>query len=112
MLSLALGFSVSRAGGLAPTALGRLATVTLLASPLLFSGVAFSTLLARRGQLADAMAFNVIGAMVGGLVEYNSMYFGFRSLYVAAGLFYALAFASALVAFRDQRVEVSAPGPA
>jgi SAM-dependent methyltransferase len=112
MLTLGLGWVVSRGGGLAPTALGRLGTVVLLASPLLFSGVSFSTLLARRGLAADAMAFNVIGAMVGGLVEYNSMYFGFRSLYLVAGVFYAFAFASALAVFKEVPVAASAPGPA
>lgn len=111
MLSLGLGYGVSRAGGLTPTPWGRLATVLLLASPLLFSGVAFSTLLARRGQVAEAMALNVLGAMVGGLVEYNSMYFGFRSLYLIAGAFYALAFASAVIGVKRQLVELPATGP-
>ena len=31
---------------------------------------------------------NLFGAMVGGLLEYNSMYFGFQFLYIlAAGLY-------------------------
>jgi hypothetical protein len=34
------------------------------------------------------MSANLFGAMCGGLVEYNSMYFGIRALYViAAGLY-------------------------
>jgi len=38
------------------------------------------------------MASNLLGAMLGGFLEYNSMYFGFRSLYVLALGLYALAF--------------------
>jgi hypothetical protein len=41
------------------------------------------------------MAFNIIGAMLGGLLEYNSMYFGFSSLYLFAAVMYAAAFVSA-----------------
>ena len=37
------------------------------------------------------MAVNLLGAMLGGLLEYNSMYFGFRFLYLLAMSFYVLA---------------------
>jgi hypothetical protein len=40
------------------------------------------------------MAMNLLGAICGGLLEYNSMYFGFRSLYAVAIVCYALAFVS------------------
>ena len=55
---------------------------------LFFSGLVFSTLLARTGNVSAAMASNLLGAMCGGLLEYNSMYFGFRFLYwIAIGLY-------------------------
>jgi hypothetical protein len=47
------------------------------------------------------MASNLLGAICGGLLEYNSMYFGFRSLYVIAMGCYVLAFASELVYARS-----------
>jgi hypothetical protein len=48
----------------------------------------FSTLVARTGNVSAAMASNLLGAMCGGLLEYNSMYFGFRFLYwIAIGLY-------------------------
>jgi hypothetical protein len=46
------------------------------------------------------MAANLLGAMCGGLLEYNSMYFGFRSLHLLAMAFYAAAFVYALAAPR------------
>lgn len=93
LASLAGGWMAS-GGGFAPTPAGRVAAVVLLTCPLLFSGVAFSALLAGRARVSDALAVNVFGAMFGGLLEYNSMYFGFRFLYLLAGGLYLLGFAS------------------
>jgi hypothetical protein len=49
------------------------------------------------------MAMNLLGAICGGLLEYNSMYFGFQSLYVLAMGCYLLAFVSDLVFMRRAR---------
>jgi hypothetical protein len=98
--SLALGWFVARAGGLPSTAAGRIASAALLTSPLFFSGVVFSTLLGTRGSVAAVMAANLLGAMAGGLLEYNSMYFGFRFLYLLAMALYAVAWVQTLVGRR------------
>ena len=89
--SLALGLAVARSGGFAPTATGKLATVLVLTCPLFFSGIVFSTLIAGDEPLSGAMALNLLGAMCGGLLEYNSMYFGFQFLYWLALALYAAA---------------------
>jgi hypothetical protein len=44
---------------------------------------------------------NLLGAMCGGILEYNSMYFGFRFLYLLAIGLYAAALLSGL-AFRSR----------
>jgi spermidine synthase len=95
--ALALGWYIARSGGFSSTASGRIETLIVLTCPLLFSGIAFSTLLSRQGLLSRIMASNLLGAICGGLVEYNSMYFGFQSLYLAAIVCYLLAFASEFV---------------
>jgi hypothetical protein len=41
-------------------------------------------------SVSVALSSNLIGAMVGGCLEYNSMYFGYRSLYVLAILIYGV----------------------
>jgi hypothetical protein len=93
--SLALGLAVAHSGGLPPTAAGKLATVLLLTVPLFFSGIVFSTLIAGTDSISGAMALNLIGAMCGGLLEYNSMYFGFQFLYwLAIALYLAAALSS------------------
>jgi hypothetical protein len=76
----------------------------VLSVPLLFSGIVFSTLLSVRGHISGIMAMNLLGAILGGLLEYNSMYFGFRALYLMAMACYVLAFVSELV-FRNQDAE-------
>jgi hypothetical protein len=90
--SLVLGLLVTRSGGFAPTLGGKLASIVVLTCPLFFSGMVFSTLIAGTRVVSGAMALNLLGAMCGGLLEYNSMYFGFRFLYGLAAALYACAF--------------------
>jgi hypothetical protein len=94
--ALFLGWYVAREGGFASTPLGRLETSIVLTLPLLFSGIVFSTLLSSKGQVSGMIAMNLLGAICGGLLEYNSMYFGFRFLYLIAIGCYLLAFVSKL----------------
>jgi len=105
LASLGLGLAVAAAGGFAPTAAGKAATVLVLTCPLFFSGIVFSTLVARAGNVASALALNLLGAMVGGLLEYNSMWLGFRSLYWLAIVLYA----AALVTSVARRPGAAAP---
>jgi hypothetical protein len=47
-------------------------------------------LLSAEHRISSVMAVNLMGTMCGGILEYNSMYFGFRFLYVLAlGLYLA-----------------------
>ncbi len=66
----------------------------VLTFPVFFSGLAFSRELVRYGSTANALSCNILGAIVGGLLEYNSMYFGFKFLYLLAIFFYFMAYLS------------------
>jgi spermidine synthase len=101
--ALAAGWLSARSGGFASTPIGRLETVALLSLPLLFSGIVFSTLLSGRANISGIMAINLLGAIVGGLLEYNSMYFGFQALYPMAIVCYVLAFVSGFL-FLNRRL--------
>jgi len=90
--SLGIGWLIANGGGLPSTTAGRLATAFVLTCPMFFSGIVFSTLLDSGGKISAIMSINLLGAMCGGLLEYNSMYFGFRSLYLVAMASYFLAF--------------------
>lgn len=84
-------------------ALGKLLVPIALTAPLFFAGLIFSTVLARSGDIGHALSANLFGAMLGGLLEYNSMYFGLKSLYPLGIAIYLLAFLC------SRRQGVSAP---
>ena len=66
----------------------------VLTIPLFFAGIIFSSLIGEaRINISTAFAYNLMGALFGGVMEYNSMYFGFAFLYLLALGFYVLAFA-------------------
>lgn len=93
LASLLAGLSLSSANLSAfPTWLGQAIMTITLTLPLLFSGFAFSVELGKSGSVAEALSSNLLGAMLGGFLEYNSMYFGFRALYFIALAMYVFAF--------------------
>jgi hypothetical protein len=110
LASLALGWAVSQAGGLPSTTAGRIGTAIVVTCPILFSGIVFSTSLAARGDISSIMATNLLGAILGGLLEYNSLYLGFRSLYlIAAGLYAAALLTQSLGPLRAPARSLAAP---
>lgn len=60
--------------------------------PLFFSGLAFSQAVLSARSVSIALASNLLGAMLGGFLEYNALYFGYKSLFYIAGALYILAF--------------------
>jgi spermidine synthase len=69
--------------------------MVLLSVPLFFAGMIFSESLRRAGETAGPLASNLSGSVVGGVLEYGSLLWGVKSLYVIAALLYG----GALVAF-------------
>lgn len=63
-----------------------------LTLPLFFSGLAFSNELKKLNSASIALSSNILGALFGGLLEYNSMYFGFKFLYLLAVVVYFLSY--------------------
>jgi spermidine synthase len=103
LASLSIGWFVAKGGGLSSTPMGRVATAVVLTCPMFFSGIVFSTLLASEGEISSIMAINLLGAMCGGLLEYNSMYFGFQFLYLLAMACYFLALVFPYMKLRQKR---------
>jgi hypothetical protein len=70
----------------------RVLSVVVLTFPIVFSGIIFSTQLRQSDvNVSQALGYNILGALFGGLVEYNSMYFGFSFLFIPAALMYLAA---------------------
>ena len=77
-----------------PTYILKILVPIILTLPVLFSGLAFSRELIKSGSTANTLSCNILGALVGGLLEYNSMYFGFKFLYILAFVSYLMAYIS------------------
>ena len=84
-------FTFTHVNTLSPL-IGRIITPVILTLPLFFSGLAFSSELKKSSSVDVALSSNLLGAMLGGFFEYNSMYFGFRSLYIFSFMMYLVAF--------------------
>jgi len=100
LISLAVGLLIAKNGGFSSTTTGRFATLLVLTCPMFFSGLCFSTMLNYTSDVSRAMSANLIGAMAGGLLEYNSMYFGFQWLYWLALAIYGAALIVSVIGCR------------
>jgi hypothetical protein len=67
----------------------------IIAAPIGMAGLIFSFLFsAASGNGSAAFAFNLFGAMCGGVIEYTSMIFGISAMGILAAILYTLAFVS------------------
>jgi len=83
--------------------------IVVLCSPVFFAGILFIRTFAAARFSGAALGSNLIGSLVGGLLESLSMWIGLRALLLVAMLLYALAFASSR---RKQPVmEIAEAGP-
>jgi SAM-dependent methyltransferase len=73
-----------------------LAAGALVFSPVLLANLLYSRTFRDAGDVDRAYAWNLLGAMGGGLLEYATLWTGYRALLVAVALFYALAIAGIL----------------
>jgi len=71
-----------------------LAGVTLAFTPVFIANLIFAQRFREAGDSPQAFAANLLGAVVGGLLEYSSLLIGYRNLLVVVGIFYALALLS------------------
>ncbi|MGH1404778.1 MAG: hypothetical protein ACRBDL_11095 [Alphaproteobacteria bacterium] len=92
LLTIIAGYMFVKQGSFQEiTPLTRLIAPFLLTSPIFFSGLVFSSLFKKAENITTAMAYNIIGAMLGGVLEYNALRFGYSSLYLLAFFIYGFA---------------------
>jgi hypothetical protein len=80
-------FPISRLAGYSTIVKGTVG-ITVLSLPLLFAGMIFSESLRRYGETARPIASNFSGSAVGGILEYGSIWWGIKSLYLVAIVLY------------------------
>jgi spermidine synthase len=94
ILSLVLGLWIVSSSVFDNSSGGKILTTGAMTLPILFSGLLFSTLLSECESVPAAMGMNLLGAMLGGVLEYNATYFGYQALYLIAIVVYVLAWLS------------------
>jgi hypothetical protein len=106
LLLASVVFPPSALAGLAPGARW-IAAAAYVGLPVLFASVIFSRLYVGEPNPTSALAYNILGAVAGGVLEYSSMLLGLPALNVIVVIAYAGAVALALRAPRS-----AAPAPA
>jgi hypothetical protein len=64
------------------------AATLALCTPVFFAGIIFVSSFARAGFRGSALGSNLFGALIGGLLESASLWFGLKSLTIIAGILY------------------------
>ena len=75
-----------------PMALRVIASVTIAFGPIFASNIVFATRFDDTDDPTSAFAANLLGAMVGGCLEYTALIVGYPALLGLAGLLYLAAF--------------------
>ena len=89
LATLIVGFLVPVRAIFFPSVAARiLAAILLLCVPVFFAGIVFIRSFALAGYASEALGSNLLGAMVGGMLESLSLWTGIRSLALIAALLY------------------------
>jgi hypothetical protein len=93
LVSLAVAWLVPLSSLLSLSAPARFAAaVTLTFAPVFLANLIFAQRFRDVGSSTAAFGANLLGAMVGGLVEYSALVFGYRSLLIIVAALYTVAF--------------------
>jgi SAM-dependent methyltransferase len=79
----------------------------MVALPILFAALIFSTLFRATVEPSRALAWNLLGAIVGGVLEYSAMAVGIKALYLIAAGIYGLAWLTSRSAAGAERIPVA-----
>jgi hypothetical protein len=79
------------------------AATALAFTPIFIANLVFAERFRDTGDSTTAFGANLLGAMVGGLLEYSALVVGYRSLLVATAILYGLAFITGRRFLRSSR---------
>ena len=72
--------------------------------PLFFAGIIFASSFKKASDITGVFGFNLLGAIIGGLCEYISMWSGFNFLYLVAMVMYS----ASLLSLRVPQIKTEA----
>jgi hypothetical protein len=88
-----------------------LAAVAVAFAPIFLANLVFAERFKGVGASTVAFGANLLGAMVGGLIEYTALITGYRALLIVTGVLYALAFITGRTHFRSVQPPPGGGGP-
>jgi hypothetical protein len=93
-LNLAVGYAISPADFLKfdSTFLQGLLAVPVFLGPIYFASLVFGHMIKQEKDLYQAYGSNLLGAVIGGSLEYFSLVMGIKFLLIITFMFYVLAF--------------------
>src|SRR5260370_3807211 len=89
-----------------------LVATAVLCLPVFLAGIVFITAFGREGFRGEALGSNLLGALVGGLLESLSLWTGIRSLLVIAALLHGASWVALRVEAAAPRAAAATPGEA
>ena len=89
-----INFLINPSSFLHDTLLVKIFGIAIVSAPIFFAGVIFATSFKAVSIIPNAFGSNILGAVLGGLLEYSSLAFGIKSLYLIALVLYVLSFIS------------------
>jgi SAM-dependent methyltransferase len=93
LASILVSFAIPHSALLRLAIPGRIAAAVVLAfTPVFLANLVFSNRFKQAGASGVAFGANLLGAMVGGLLEYSALLVGYRVLLIGAAILYGLAF--------------------
>jgi hypothetical protein len=89
-ITITINFIIKTSSFLQNNLISKIFAIVIVSLPVFFSGVIFATSFKNVKDIHSAFGSNILGAILGGSLEYGSLIFGIKSLYIIAFIVYLL----------------------
>jgi len=91
-LSIVINFLMKPSSFLQDALIFKIIAILIVSSPVFFAGVIFATSFKKIKDIPNRFGSNILGAVLGGALEYSSLLFGIKGLYIIAFVTYILSY--------------------
>ncbi|MBU90451.1 hypothetical protein CMO94_02820 [Candidatus Woesearchaeota archaeon] len=92
LLSIVINFLMKPSSFLQDALIFKIIAILIVSSPVFFAGVIFATSFKKIKDIPNRFGSNILGAVLGGALEYSSLLFGIKGLYIIAFVTYILSY--------------------